>query len=97
VRKLIQSAVVAFVVGVGTAQAADIVVRIAPPRAVVEHRSVAPSREHVWIPGYHRWDGNRYVWERGRWELPPRRHAKWVAPKWSHRHREYVFTEGHWR
>jgi hypothetical protein len=97
VRKLVHSALIVFTLGLGTAQAADIVVKVAPPKAVVEHRDKAPSRDHVWVPGYQRWDGGHYVWERGHWELPPRPHARWVAPRWEHRHGEYVFIEGRWR
>ena len=95
-RKLFQTALFLFAFGIGTAQAADIVVKVAPPRAVVEHRGKAPSRNHVWMSGYQRWDGNRYTWESGRWEVPPRPHAKWIAPTWHHRHGEYVFSDGHW-
>ncbi len=56
----------------------------------MEHRVVRPSRRHVWIAGYHRWDGNAYVWVPGRWDLPPREHAVWVAPRWRHRHEGWV-------
>ena len=80
-----------------SAAAAEIVVRIAPPHDVVERRVAAPSRGHVWIAGYHRWDGNAYVWVPGRWELPPRPHAHWVRHRWVHRRGSYVFVEGHWR
>jgi hypothetical protein len=97
VRKLFPAVLFAFVIGAGAVQAADIVVRVAPPRVVTEHRGRAPSRDHVWVSGYHRWSGNRYEWEKGRWEVPPRRHAKWVAPKWNHRRDGYVFSEGRWR
>ena len=45
-----------------SAAAADVVVRIAPPRIVVEKRGPPPSRTHVWISGYQRWDGNAYGW-----------------------------------
>jgi hypothetical protein len=41
--------------------------------------------------------GAHFVWEKGRWEVPPRPHAKWIAPRWQHRHNEYVFVEGRWR
>jgi hypothetical protein len=75
----------------------EVIIRVAPPRAVVETRVVAPSHGHVWIAGYHRWDGHAYVWVPGRWELPPRPHARWVAHKWVHRHGGYVLVEGHWR
>ena len=95
-RKLLPAVLFALAVGTGTAQA-DVVVRIAPPHAFVEHRGKAPSRNHIWVDGYHRWDGHRYVWTGGRWVVPPHPHARWVAPKWNHRHNEYVFSEGHWR
>lgn len=96
-KKFIPALLFALAVGAGSAQAAEVVVRVAPPRVVVEHRGRAPSRDHIWIPGYQRWEGSRYVWEKGRWELPPHRHAKWVAPRWNHRRDGYVFVEGHWR
>jgi hypothetical protein len=95
--KVFLSTFFAFVVGIGAAQAANIVVKIAPPRGRVEHRDKAPSRDHVWVGGYQRWDGNRYEWQQGRWETPPHPHAKWVAPKWNHRKNGYVFSEGRWR
>ena len=41
-----------------SAMAGEIVVRIAPPRMVIERRGPPPSRNHVWIQGYHNWDGN---------------------------------------
>ena len=96
-RKLFLTSLVALVMGAGSAQAADIFVRVAPPPVVVEHHGHAPSRRHVWVPGYQRWDGRRYVWERGHWEVPPRRNARWIAPRWERRHGRYFFFEGHWR
>ncbi|MGA2147852.1 MAG: hypothetical protein ABSH49_23130 [Bryobacteraceae bacterium] len=96
-RKLLLTTVIGFAVGIGSAQAAEIVIRLRPPISIREHRTVAPSRRHVWIAGYHRWDGGGYVWEPGRWEVPPREHAVWVAPRWRHRHDGYVFVEGRWR
>lgn len=77
--------------------AADVIVRVAPPHAVVERRGVAPSRQHVWVTGYHRWDGRAYVWEPGRWEVPPRARAHWVPAHWVHRRGGWVLIEGHWR
>jgi hypothetical protein len=96
-RKLFLTALFAVGLGIGVAQAAEVVVRIGPPRAIVEHRPPRPHHDHVWINGYHRWDGNAYVWVPGRWEAPPRPHAVWVAPRWEHRHDGYVFVEGRWR
>jgi hypothetical protein len=77
--------------------AAEVVIKVRPPISIHERRTVRPSPRHVWVGGYHRWDGHAYVWEKGRWEEPPRRHAVWVAPRYIHRHDGYVFVEGHWR
>jgi hypothetical protein len=79
-----------------SAMAGEIVVRIAPPRMVIERRGPRPSRNHVWIQGYHNWDGGHYVWVQGRWEQPPRMRAHWVAHHWVHRNGGYVLVEGHW-
>ena len=95
--KLLLMSVLGLGIGIGASQAAEVVVQVGPPRAIVEHRAPRPSPRHVWIAGYHRWDGHAYVWEPGRWELPPREHAVWVAPRWEHRHDGYVFVEGRWR
>jgi WXXGXW repeat (2 copies) len=80
-----------------SAAAADIVVRIGPPRAVIERRQPRPSRNHVWVSGYHRWDGNAYAWAPGRWEQPPRPRSRWVAHHWVHQRNGWVLVEGHWR
>ena len=95
--KYILSAMLGAAFCVGSAYGAEIVVAVKPPRVIVEHRPVAPSPRHVWIGGYHRWDGHAYVWEPGRYEVPPREHAVWVSPRWEHRHDGYVFVEGRWR
>ena len=80
-----------------SAVAADVIVRVAPPRIVVEHRGAPPSRTHVWISGYHRWDGNAYAWSPGRREAPPRPHARWEAHRWVRRNGGWVLVEGRWR
>jgi len=95
-RKVLMSAVV--VAGMAlSASAAEIVIRTAPPRPLVEHRVAAPGPGYVWVGGYHRLDGRAYVWEPGSWVRPARPHAVWVAPRYMHRGGGYVFVEGHWR
>jgi hypothetical protein len=96
-RKLILALILGLSFGIGSAQAAEVVVRTKPPHAVREHRPPSPGSRYVWIDGYQSWNGRAYAWVPGRWELPPREHAQWVAPKWTHRHDGYVFSEGHWR
>jgi hypothetical protein len=80
-----------------TAFAADVVVRVAPPRAVIETRPVSPGAGYVWTPGYQRWDGHAYAWAPGAWVQPPHPHARWVAHHWAHRNGGWVMVEGHWR
>ena len=96
-RKILLAGLLGIGIGIGTATAAEVVVNVAPPRAVVEHRGPTPGPHYVWIGGYHRWDGRAYVWTPGRWERPPREHAVWVAPRWRHERGHWVFVEGRWR
>lgn len=79
------------------AGAAAIVIRIAPPRVMVEKRPPPPSRNHVWVQGYQRWDGNAYQWSPGGWQQPPRPGARWVAHHYVRQNGGYVLVDGHWR
>jgi len=67
-----------------------------PPREVIVERD-RPSRSHIWISGTWRWQGGRYVWIPGHWELPPRHHAVYVEPRWERRGGSYVYVQGFWR
>jgi len=95
-KKLLISSAFGLLLCAGSVSA-EVVVRIGPPRAIVEAPPVRPGPRYVWIGGYHRWENNAYVWVPGRWELPPRPHAKWVAHRWVHRGDHWVFVEGRWR
>lgn len=81
----------------GEAARRRVYVRVGPPRARVEVRTVAPSPRHVWIGGFHRWDGRAYVWVPGRWELGPRASAVWVPGHWKNTRHGWEWIEGHWR
>jgi hypothetical protein len=96
-RKLWMTSALGGLLAVGAANAAEVIVKIAPPTPIVEHRVAAPGPGFVWVAGYHRWDGNAYVWVPGEWRNPPHPHAHWVAHKWVHRHGGYVLVEGHWK
>jgi hypothetical protein len=86
----------AMFAGMATANA-QVAIRIGPPAPVVERPGPPPREGFVWIGGYHRWDGQRYVWTPGRWAEPPRPHARWEAGRWEHRHDGYVWVEGRWK
>src|SRR5690242_13782986 len=55
-----------------------------------------PSPQHVWVPGHWRWQEGAYVWESGRWEIPPAPNVSWVAPVWQKQQNGYVLKEGYW-
>jgi hypothetical protein len=77
--------------------AAQIVVQIRPPRAMSERRGTPPSRNHVWVSGYHNWNGNAYAWSPGRWEQRPHARATYVQSRWTRRGNGWVLVQGHWR
>ncbi len=94
--KLAMTVLLGIGLGIGCAQAQEII-KVRPPAVIVEQRGNAPGPGHVWIGGYHKWDGNAYAWVPGRWDLPPRPHAVWIGPRWVHRRRGWFFVEGRWR
>ncbi|MBK8964345.1 MAG: YXWGXW repeat-containing protein [Candidatus Competibacteraceae bacterium] len=47
-----------------------VIVRDAPPPRM-EAITVAPSSQHVWVPGYWTWRDDDWAWQSGHWELRP--------------------------
>jgi hypothetical protein len=80
-----------------SAAAADIVIRIAPPRLVMQKRDRPPGPGYQWVQGYQNWDGRAYQWVPGRWEQPPRPRARWVSHRWVHQRGGWVLVQGRWR
>ena len=83
-----------------TTLAAAQVVRIGPPPPRPTEVVPAPPPAHsdlVWISGYHRWDGRRYVWVGGHYAGPPHPGASWVPGEWRPEMGGHVWHEGYWR
>src|SRR5579875_3765729 len=77
---------------------AQVYVRIGPPPPPV--REVVPAPVHpgwVWQPGYHRWDGARYVWVPGAYVAAPHPGARWIPGHWRNTPRGYIWVDGNWR
>jgi hypothetical protein len=72
-------------------------VAVAPPAPVVEVVPPSPSPRHVWVPGYHRWEGGRHVWVRGEYVVPRPGYTRWEPHRWEHRGGYYHFHAGGWR
>ena len=68
-----------------------------PPLSLREVIVASPGLGYVWIPGYHQWDGARYVWVGGRWDHAPRPHARWQSGRWRHSRQGWYFVDGRWR
>jgi YXWGXW repeat-containing protein len=93
----VAAAVLAGTLIASPALAARVYIKIAPPAPIAEVRVVAPGPGHVWIPGFHRWDGRAYIWVPGRWDLPPRPGVVWVTGHWRHHRHGWYWVEGRWR
>ncbi len=91
------SAVLLLAAGCASAPPPGVVyVTDAPPPLRTEVIAVAPGPDFVWVPGW--WNYDRvYVWVPGTWQRPPRVHAVWVAPRWTHTKRGWYKTDGHWK
>jgi len=70
----------------------------APPAPPVEAITMAPafSSDYVWVRGYYTYNGTRYVWVPGNWQLRPRPNAIWVPGTWSQTDKGWVWTPGQW-
>lgn len=94
--KILATALFGMALAVGSANA-QVVVRVAPPPRPHEVIVERPSPHHVWVAGYHRWDGAHYVWVPGVWTVPPQPYYhRWVPGHWRHTPGGYVWVEGHW-
>src|SRR5688572_9537567 len=58
--------------------------------------SEQPTPQHAWVPGHWRWHEGAYVWESGRWEIPPAPNLVWNPPQWQQQANGYVLREGFW-
>ena len=96
-KKQVVTAVCGLFLAASMAAGAQVVIRIGPPQHAPDVIVASPHEGWVYQPGYHRYDGEHYVWVGGTWVEPPHPHAQWVAGHWSHRGEGYVWVDGHWR
>src|SRR5258708_36713192 len=71
-------------------------IRVGPPPARYEVRTVAPGPGYYWVEGYWAQDGRHYRWVSGHWERAPFEGAYWSHPHWDHDRDGWRFHEGHW-
>jgi len=68
----------------------------APPREVVEDPGPPPVDNSAFLPGHHVWNGERFVWVKGRWEKRPRPDARWQPGRWVSSPKGWYWIEGSW-
>ena len=71
---------------------AQVTVTFGPPAPIYEPIP-APRHGYTWAPGFHRYDGGRYVWVPGRW-VAARPGFRYVPDRWE---RVYVAGREQWR
>lgn len=75
----------------------EIIVVEAPPAPRVETMGVAPSADHVWVPGNWTRSGNQWIWSSGHWDLRPAAKSVYVPGHWERQGGGYVWREGYWK
>ena len=67
-----------------------------PPQSLEQGPvGLAPSVEHIWIPGCWNWTQNRYVWRPGYWSGGYSSWV-WVPARYQWTPRGYYFCNGYW-
>lgn len=69
----------------------------APPPPPSEVMTYQPRPDAVWVSGYYAYDGYRYVWVQGHWEIPPPGYHYFHPAYWAPRGGTYVYVRGYWR
>ncbi|HTU69054.1 MAG TPA: hypothetical protein VMF11_01935 [Candidatus Baltobacteraceae bacterium] len=70
--------------------------RYAPPPPRYERHGRPPGRGYVWVGGYQRWSGHRYIWVAGGWRRPPHYGWIWHPGYYSRRGGIYIWIGGRW-
>lgn len=68
-----------------------------PPPQISETVTAPPAPNALWVPGYWSFDGARYTWFAGHWEIPPPNAHAYVAAHWENRGNANVYVQGYWR
>jgi hypothetical protein len=74
----------------------SVVIGRTPPPLRYERRPPPPGEGFVWVDGYWRVDGGRYVWAPGVWQRAPYAGAYWSHGHWDHYPEGWRYHEGHW-
>ncbi len=68
-----------------------------PPAPPADYVTPQPTPSAIWVAGYYNFDGYRYTWIPGHWEIPAPQYRVVVRPHWVYRGGVYVYVRGYWR
>ncbi len=68
----------------------------APPPRRYEAVPPPPGASYVWVPGHWRWNGYRYIWIGGRYDVRRNSWHHWVDGRWVVVNGRWVWLDGHW-
>lgn len=76
----------------------EVVVTRSMPRPVYEQRPTLSGNyaDPIYVDGHYYWNGNDYVWQRGRWVNRPRPNVRWNPPGSVNRGGRTYYRSGYW-
>lgn len=80
-----------------TLSAQVVVVKPVKPNVVVV-KPHAPSKKHIWVEGYWKWNKrlHKYEWVEGHW-VRARKNKVWVPGHWAKVPGGWKYVPGHWK
>jgi hypothetical protein len=67
-----------------------------PPPLRYEAVPPPPGASYAWVPGHWRWDGYRYIWVAGRYDVRRPSWHRWVNGRWVVVNGRWTWVPGHW-
>ena len=94
-RSLLLTALLVAATSAGTALAqVNLNISLAPPAPQFE-AVPAVAQGYAWAPGYWAWNGDRYIWIRGR-QIVQRTGYRWEPDRWENRDGHHYRHTGRW-
>ena len=89
-------AVFCFTATAATSTGITVYIQKAPPPPKTEEPQLKPAETAVWTKGHWQWDGNRYVWQPGKW-LENRKNQIRVDGHWEQSRHGYSWKPATWK
>lgn len=71
-------------------------VKKSPPKSIMETPPPRPHASAIWISGFWKWNGEKYIWANGYWDTNPQG-KEWVSGRWEKTRNGWLWKPGYWR